>query len=190
MKSIYIVAAALVATSTTARSDEYRATMEGFYDTQIASWISDPVTARAVMQKNADTAGLSDGDIVALDLAWRAEVGAASTPTISPVIENEAAGVLRGFVDASGSAITEIFAMDSRGLNVASNAVTPDYWQDDEAKFSETYPNGPGAVHYSDIEFGESSQSSQSQISVVLVNPDTQAPIDAMTVGVNADAVM
>jgi hypothetical protein len=190
MKPIYLIAAALIASSTSSQSDEYRSAMEEFYNTQIASWISDPVVAAAVMEQNTTTAALSDGDINALDQAWRAEVGAASTPTITPVLENDAAGVLRSFVDASGGMITEIFAMDARGLNVASSAVTSDYWQGDEAKFSETFPNGAGTVHYSDIEFDESSQSYQGQISVVLVDPETKTPIGAMTVGVNADALM
>ncbi len=88
---------------------------------------------------------------------------------------------------AAGGAITEIFTMDLNGLNVAASDTTSDYWQGDEDKFSQTYLIGAGAVHISDVEFDESSQSYQAQVSITLVDPGTNAAIGAMTVGLNAD---
>jgi hypothetical protein len=81
--------------------------------------------------------------IDALDLAWRAEIGSAATPTIDPVLQSAAAEFLRSRVDASGGRITEVFIMDQHGLNVAASAMTSDMWQGDEAKFTETYSVGP-----------------------------------------------
>lgn len=49
---------------------------------------------------------------------------------------------------------------------------------------------GADAVHFSEIEFDESSQSYQAQISMTISDPATGAPIGAMTVGINADALM
>ena len=80
--------------------------------------------------------------------------------------------------------------MDAVGLNVAASAVTSDYWQGDEDKFLKTYPMGPGAVHFSDVEFDESTQTYQAQISIALTDPATGSVVGAMTVGVVADALM
>ena len=80
--------------------------------------------------------------------------------------------------------------MDAHGLNVAATAPTSDMWQGDEAKFTETYPKGPDATHFSEVEFDESSQIFQGQISIPMVDPDTGEVVGAMTVGVNAEALM
>ena len=89
--------------------------------------------------------------------------------------------------DGAVGLFTEIFAMDDKGLNVAASDVTSDYWQGDEAKWKSTYAVGAGAVHISEVEFDESSQSYQAQVSVTVVDPDSGAPIGALTVGVNVE---
>jgi hypothetical protein len=101
-----------------------------------------------------------------------------------------AADFLRGQVDASGGRITEVFIMDRHGLNVAASAMTSDMWQGDEAKFTETYSMGAGAVHFSEVELDESTQRYQAQISVTIVDPSSGEPIGAMTVGVDAEALL
>ena len=86
--------------------------------------------------------------------------------------------------------ITEVIVMDAKGLNVAASGATSDYWQGDEAKYQETYPKGPGAVHFGEVEFDESSQTYQAQISITVTDPDTGRPIGAMTVGVDAEVLL
>jgi hypothetical protein len=103
------------------------------------------------------------------------------------VLDHAASAVLRDWVAASDGAITEVFVMDAMGLNVAASAVTSDYWQGDEEKHSETYAKGPDAVHISEIEFDESTQSYQAQVSVPIVDPASGQVVGAMTVGLNAD---
>jgi hypothetical protein len=89
--------------------------------------------------------------------------------------------------DAGGGLFTEIFVTDSVGLNVAASDVTSDYWQGDEAKFTESFGAGPGAVHLGEIEFDESTQMYQSQVSVPVLDPESGAPIGAATFGVNVE---
>jgi hypothetical protein len=125
-----------------------------------------------------------------LDTQWRGEVGSSDTPTITPVLSGAAADFLRQQVEASEGRITEVFIMDARGLNVAASAVTSDYWQGDEAKFSETYGRGADAIHFGDIEFDESTETYQGQISITIMDPATGQAIGAMTVGVDAEALM
>lgn len=173
-----------------ALANDFKPAMEGFYESEVRGWASDPVLVEAITTQNAVTGGYSDAEIDALDQAWRSEVGAAASPTISPVLENAAADFLRGRVAASGGRITEVFVMDARGLNVAASHVTSDYWQGDEAKHSETYGAGAGAVHFSEIELDESTQRYQGQISLTIVDPATGAPVGAMTIGVDAEALM
>ena len=190
LPSALLAAALGAAAAAPAAADEFTAAMQAFYEAELASLAQDPVLAGAIAAQNARTAGLPQSEIDALDGAWRAEVGAADTPTITPVLENDAAAMLRARVAASGGMITEIFAVDERGLNVAASAVTSDYWQGDEAKFTETYPMGAGAVHFGEVEFDESTQTFQGQISFTVSDPATGAPIGAVTVGVDAESLL
>ena len=49
---------------------------------------------------------------------------------------------------------------------------------------------GAGATHLSEVEFDESTQTYQGQISVTVTDPATGTPIGALTVGVDAEALM
>lgn len=154
---------------------------------EIGQWMSDPAVLDAVKAQNAKHATLSAEEIESLDQQWRAETTAADAPLITSVMTNDLSGYLSGLKEAGAGMYTEIFVMDSKGLNVGQSDVTSDYWQGDEAKFIETFPVGPDAVHVSDVEFDESSQTFQVQVSVPVV--DAGAPIGAVTVGLNADAL-
>lgn len=189
MKTIMTVMALCLAAGTVSAND-YAPAMKSYLQQHIASWVNDPVLVEAIRAQNAAHSSLSQSQIDELDLAWRAQVGAADAPQIEAVLNNAAADFLRTRVAQSSGVITEAFAMDSRGLNVAASAVTSDYWQGDEAKFSETYPNGPGAVHFGEVEFDESSQTYQGQVSVVVVDPATGTAVGALTLGLNAEALM
>ncbi|MCR9127184.1 MAG: hypothetical protein NXH82_13805 [Rhodobacteraceae bacterium] len=184
------VGLALLLCGTTASANEFVPMMETYLRDQIAGWSGDPLFVQALRSSNAATAGYDQATIDRLDKSWRAEVGAASTPTISPVLQNPAADRLRSIVEAAGGTITEIILMDAQGMNVAVSGVTSDMWQGDEAKHSETYAVGPGAVHFSDVELDESTQTFQGQISFTLTDPATAEALGAMTVGVDIQDLM
>lgn len=181
---------ALAAQTAPATANEFAPALSKYLQDEISTWMNDPVLIEAVIAQNAANAGLSQADIDSMDQAWRAQVGDANSPMIAPVLQNPASDFLRARVSDSGGVITEAFAMDAHGLNVAASAVTSDMWQGDEEKFTKTYPVGAGAVHLSDVEFDESTQSYQAQISVPLLHPETREPLGALTVGVNAEALM
>ena len=172
-----------------AHANDFAPAMQAYLEGEIMAWANDPVIVEAIAAQNARTDELPQSEIDALDQAWRGEVGSDATPTIDPVLSGAAADFLRARVGESGGVITEIFAMDARGLNVAASSVTSDYWQGDEAKFSQTYPAGAGAMHLSEIEFDESTQTYQGQISITITDASGE-PVGAMTVGVNAEALM
>ena len=188
MKSLVLVLA-LVGLASSASAAEIITLARLYALRNLATWASDPVLIAAVKAQNAAHAGMNADQIAALDAAWRSELGLAQQPTIGPVLNNPAADLLRNLIREAGGKIGEAFVMDRFGLNVAAAEATSDYWQGDEAKFTSTFLMGADAVHVSEIEFDESSQLYEIQISVTLVDPLSRTPIGAMTVGVNAEVL-
>ena len=186
-----VLAAAIAASvATPALADEFEPALRAYLDGEVRSWSQSPVLIEAIRAMNAERAGYDQAQIDAMDGAWRSEIGAGSTPTITPVLENEAADFLRSQVEASGGRITEVFVMGAHGLNVASSGLTSDMWQGDEAKFTESYGVGAEGVHVGDVELDESTQRYQGQISLTITDPETGEPIGAMTVGVDAESLL
>ena len=185
---IALAAAAFVATGLqSVQANEFDAQLRALASDQIAHWVSDPVLLDTIRHQNAASAGYSQAEIDTLDQAWRAEVGAGARPTIDPILHNAASDFLRARRDESGGLYTEVFVMDARGLNAAASDVTSDYWQGDEDKWQQTFAVGPHAVHISEVELDESTQTYQSQVSLAIADPATGAPIGAVTVGVNLE---
>jgi len=181
------LAAALAVSGGPARAldAEFAAPLTALAQGALAELAAEPVLVEAVMAQNATTAAYDQAEIDALDLQWRAEVDAASRPLIEAVLANAASRRLAELAEASAGQFTEIFATDARGLNVAQSSITSDYWQGDEEKFTETFPKGADAVFLSEVEEDESTQTFQSQVSLVIVDPATGAPIGTLTVGVD-----
>ncbi len=152
-------------------------------------WLSNTLLVEQVKAQNAKTSHLSEPEIIALDKQWRAETSANNQPLIQDVLNNALSLYLTEIKEQSQGLYTEIFVMDAMGLNVGQSDVTSDYWQGDEAKWRETYLQGPKAVHIGDIEMDESTQQFQAQVSVPVIDPGTGTVIGAVTVGVNVDAL-
>lgn len=190
MTRIHAVAAILLSLGSTAHANEFAPAMQAYLDNEIRTWANAAPIVSAIMDQNKTTAAYDQAMIDDLDTRWRSEVGGSSTPTITPVTTGEVAEFLRQQVEQAGGSITEVFIMDAQGLNVAASSVTSDYWQGDEAKFSETYPQGAEATHFGEVEFDESTETYQGQISLTIVDPATGQPIGAMTVGVDAEALL
>ncbi|MFM2389083.1 MAG: hypothetical protein RLZZ437_638 [Pseudomonadota bacterium] len=189
MKLLKLAAVPLMLWSAPAFASEYQAALQGFMESAISTWSSDPALVQAVLAANAERAGYDQAAIDAADAAWRAEVGQAEMPTVTPVLNNPASDFLRGQVEASGGKITEVFITDALGLNVAASAPTSDMWQGDEDKFTMVFPNGPTGHLIGEVELDESTQTYQAQISVAIVDPASGSVIGTMTVGVNAEAL-
>ncbi|MEW5422154.1 cache domain-containing protein [Amorphus sp. 3PC139-8] len=168
-----------------ALANEFDAPLKALAITEVASIASAPEVIAAVKAQNAETGGYDQAMIDAADSRWREEVGAAERPTIDAMLARPASAFLLAKKDSSSGLYTEIFVMDAKGLNVAQSDVTSDYWQGDEAKWQETFGKGAGSLHISDIEFDESSQTYQSQVSMPVV--DNGEVIGALTIGVNVE---
>ncbi|MEX0339419.1 MAG: hypothetical protein AB3N11_10305 [Arenibacterium sp.] len=187
MKSILSFSATLALSATLAHADAMQTSMINYVNESMRDMIAFDAAHAAIKASNAAHSGLSEAEILALDTLWRSEIGLSSRPTIDPVLRSEVSLRLQGYVAESQGRITEIIMMDNRGMNVAVSDVTSDFWQGDEAKYLETYPKGAEAMHISEVELDESSQTYQAQVSFVLSDPETGNPIGAVTVGLNAE---
>ena len=190
MKPTLLAAVIAMVAAGSASANDYLPAMQEFLNDNVRGWASNQVLVDAILAQNATTGGYDQASIDAMDLEWRAQVGQSNAPLVTQVLENPAADFLRGQVASSGGIITEVFIMDARGLNVAASGATSDMWQGDEEKFSETFPKGPDAAHFSEVELDESTQTYQGQISVPIVDPASGNVIGAITVGVNAEALL
>ncbi len=170
--------------------EAYVAPIKAYIEQNVQPWLSDPVVISAIKAQNEAHAGLSQADIDAKDKEWRAAVDGGDRAMIDGVLANALSTFLKQKQQESGDVITEVFVMDEHGLNVAASDVTSDMWQGDEAKFQDTYGKGAGSVHISEVELDESTQRYQGQISLTITDPDTGAPIGAITVGVDAESLL
>jgi hypothetical protein len=101
-----------------------------------------------------------------------------------------ASKILKRLKAAHPDTVTEVLVMDNRGLNVGQSDVTSDYMQGDESKWQKTYAVGAGAIFIDEVEFDESTQKFQSQISATISDPATGEPIGAITVGLNIESLL
>ena len=189
IKAATVAGVALIAAGHVhAAEDPHVGPIKEYVNANVLNWLSDPVVVSAIKAQNDKTAGMTAAEIEEMDQKWRAETGASSRPMIEAVLDNDLSGFLKGKKDAAGGMITEVFVMDAKGLNVGQSDITSDYWQGDEAKWQKTYQAGPNAVFVDEIEKDESTQTLQSQVSVSIVD-ETGAPIGAITLGINVDAL-
>lgn len=184
-KAVISAAAAIFAFP--AWAGEPNSAIMGFIENSARAWFTTPEVQSAIHASNAAHAGMAEADLLVLDQRWRAEVGQVDGPTVAGIVASPVSDTMRGLLMNSGGLVTEIIVMDDRGMNVAVSSVTSDFWQGDEAKFLETYPHGVDAVHVGEIEFDESSQTYQVQVSFSVADVSTGAPLGAVTIGLNAE---
>jgi hypothetical protein len=161
--------------------------LKDLVETQLRAIAEDPVVIGALNQQNAANASLAPTEIDKLDKQWRSEVEGQDKSLIDQVLANDLSNYLKNVSDQAGGLYTEIIVMDGKGLNAGQSAVTSDYWQGDEDKWSKTYAAGPDAVFVDEVEKDESTQMLQSQVSFTIIDPATNQVIGAITFGVNLD---
>jgi hypothetical protein len=177
------------AVSGEAMANEYEDQLRNLFEQQLKPWLSSSLLIEAINKQNADHAGLTDADIDSMDKDWRSQAKSGGGPLIDRVVQREASSFLSKKKRESGELVTEVFIMDNKGLNVAVSDVTSDYMQGDEAKWQETYPRGAGQVFVDEVEFDDSSETFQSQVSATVVDPASGKAIGAVTFGINIDAL-
>jgi len=154
-----------------------------FAQESLAKWGEDPTIVGTVKAQNEK--GVTLEEIKALDERWTATPGIADF--MKPILENECAQYLLKLQE-SAPYLVEIFVTDNQGALVAATNKTSDYWQGDEAKFTECYKEGKGELYFSDVEFDESVQSYLVQVSVPV--KEGEKAIGVVVVGIDVDAFL
>lgn len=169
---------------------EIEAAAQLFAERSVSAWIGNPVVVSAIKAQNQQHADLSQSEIDNLDKTWRAESENSGGPLISKVTSNSLSDFLREIKENEDGLVTEVFVMDDKGLNVGQSDITSDYWQGDEAKWQKTYSAAPSTMFVDEVELDESTQSFQTQISIAVTDPETGKNIGAVTIGVDAEALL
>lgn len=180
------IATAAALLTTPAFANDYTAQLTELAKAKLQEIAHSADVKSAIMAQNTETTGFDQTKIDNLDKKWRAEVDASSRPMIDGILANATSAYLKKVQEDSEGLFTEIFAMDAKGLNVGQSSVTSDYWQGDEAKWQKTYSIGADALHISEVEQDESTQTFQSQVSIPVLD-DAGKPIGAITFGVNVE---
>ncbi|MCF8467224.1 MAG: hypothetical protein K9G33_07455 [Sneathiella sp.] len=180
-------AAAIAGLSANAFANDYTPKIQKLVDSDLRAWAQSPEVVAAIKEQNKNSATLKQDEIDSQDKKWRAETKGGDKTMINSVLANSLSTYLKDVKEKSQGLYTEIFVMDMKGLNVGQSDPTSDYWQGDEAKWQKTYAVGPKAVLIDDVEFDDSSQTYQSQVSISIVDPASSMAIGAVTVGVNVE---
>jgi len=140
-----------------------------------------PSIVRAVDNQNNEAIALAE--IQQRDEIWKNAGGNLNT-LIREVTQNDVAKYFQRRVE-NNSAIDEVFLTDNQGANVAAYPPTSDYWQGDEEKWTASYNNGNGVVFIGPLEYDESTQKTQVQISAPVISKEQT--IGVLVLGVSVD---
>ena len=140
-----------------------------------------PSIIRAVETQNRSELALAV--IQQRDEAWKNAKGE-PIDLIREVTTNKVAQYFQRRVE-NNSAIDEVFLTDNQGANVAAYPPTSDYWQGDEEKWTASYNRGNGVVFIGPLEFDDSTQKTQVQISAPVISQDET--IGVLVLGVSVD---
>ncbi|WP_341364428.1 hypothetical protein P8T57_01860 [Thalassospira sp. SN3W] len=150
----------------------------------VREWLANPVVELSISSQNRLRKGMTQDQIDAADKQWVAEREAEDQPLVAAILTNPLSSYLTQIQARSGGLFAEIFVMDAVGLNVGQSSITSDFWQGDEAKFKNTFPNGANAVFIDEAEYNEESDTWRSQLNMTM-SDQQGAPIGAVTIEVN-----
>lgn len=151
-----------------------------FAQDQLTEFASHGQIVSQIREHNAR--GLTLETIRATDSAWT-EVSGVSRYMLD-LMSNDLSLLLHNF-EFEHPYIVETFAMGALGANVGQTNRTSDYWQGDETKFTASYNDGAGSIHYGEIEYDYSADELVIQVSVpVMVG---NRAIGAITFSVSLD---
>ena len=163
-----------------AQSADVPRTLIAFSEEVLVPFGRNAVVIGAVRAQNAR--GVSLDQIKSIDRDWIATEGV--TRFMLNIMSNDCALALYN-LQARYPFIVESFVTDNKGANVGLTAKTSDYWQGDEAKFTQVYRDGAGGVLYGDMEYDESSGEIVIQVSVPVM--DGNRAVGTITFSISLD---
>jgi len=113
--------------------------------------------------KEQNSKGMTLEQIKALDKEW--QNSGSDTELKRSMSESQLGLFLKNLIENNADKYNEVFFTDAQGANIAAYPLTSDYWQGDEAKFTEAYAGGKGKIYIGDVEYDESTKVEAVQIS-------------------------
>lgn len=154
------------------------------------AWPSRPDIIAAIRSQNRRHQHLTIPEIMKLDQQWLDERETQARPLIDQVTSTELSQRLAEQQLDSNGLITEIIVTDRFGLNVGVSEITTDYWQGDEAKFSEAFFNRTNAIYEGQLEYDQSTQGYQVHISSQIRDPASDEIIGVLIIGLDIQRVL
>jgi len=115
---------------------------------------------QAIQEQNRQNQSLDN--IKVIDEEWKN----GTSPLIEELQNSKAGKYLKNIIIQQADVYNEAFLTDAQGANVAAYPTTSDYWQGDEAKFTDAFAEGKGQTYIGGVEFDDSTQTNAVQISV------------------------
>ncbi len=140
---------------------------------RLRPWADDKLLIASVKTQNARKATLAA--IKQIDAKWRAG-------TVRKEITTGACADRLRELARQQPYYVEVFVSDDQGALVCANAVTSDYWQGDEPKWTRSFNGGKGTVFIDRPRFDESAKATLAAISLPI--HDGKKTIGVITVGV------
>ncbi len=179
--TIILLTALVIANIQIAAQDQMEKVKQ-FTNATLVNMISATELVSAIESQNAK--GVSLDKIKEIDEKWMATSG--EDEFIKSLLSNKCSKYLNS-LRTEQPILVEIFAMDNKGALVGSSNKTSDYWQGDEDKFTKSYNNGNGEIHYGKISFDESTQAYVIQVSIPVKK--SGKTIGAVTFGVDVEKI-
>jgi hypothetical protein len=148
-------------------------------------WAGNPVVVEAVKEANNKPAR-TISEIIQMDKKW--VEGTFDREWVNELQDNPCAVYLKQLQNQKSrgkNLYSEIFVMDKQGCIVAESEKTSDYWQGDEDKFVRAFADGKGMIFIDEADYDESTKTPLIQVSVPVLDPDTEEAIGVMTIGLN-----
>jgi hypothetical protein len=159
-------------------SQDVPAEVKSFTSSKLVKWVSSKEIVSAVKLQNSKNIPLSK--VKEIDQKWKKTSGL--DDFMKGIVANSCSEYLKK-LRKDNPMIVEAFVMDNNGANVGMTNKTSDYWQGDEDKFTKSYNNGNGTIHYGKMSFDESSQTYVIQVSLPVT--DNGKTIGAVTFGID-----
>jgi len=177
--------------STDGAQDAFKIPLREYAAEELSNWVAEPNLVAAVKSQNAKNANLAQADIDTLDAQWRQErSNGGDKPMIQAILGTDVSQWLAQKQQETSGFVTEVFAMDNKGLNVSQSRETTDLWQGDEDKWQVTFGEEIDGVHIGEIEYDDSTGMYQSQVSMPIRDGDDGPVIGAITFGINVQSLL
>ena len=169
---------------------EERARLQHLYTTLFDSWGREPLLVRSVLEQNKARGDIPLSRILALDQQWLQEQQQVEQPLINSVRNNALSPWLAQKQASYKGLISEIIVTDQHGLNIATSETTTDYWQGDEAKFSESFFSSEDKPYMGPLSYDQSTQRYQVHVSNAVRNPSNGEVIGVLILGIDIERAL